>query len=1042
MNTFRYRLAIDLGTNSLGWAVLRLNQEDSPIEITRTGVRIFGYNKFGAGRESEKGASLAVTRRTERAARRRRDRLLRRKAKMMHCLVEYGFFPKETELRKLYELLDPYQLRAEGLDRTLAPAEFARAIFQLNQRRGFQSNRRADTKLNDKSIMNAAITQLSSEIKQKGCRTAGELLWKRKQERHSVRARYTEERVQSPEGKTTKILKSYPLYVNRDMVKHEFESLWQFQSAFHPDIYTQKAYDALKNTLFHQRPLKPSVPGRCSLIPELSRAPLALPSSQNFRIHQDLNHLRILRDNLVPEPLTQEQKNILLRELQGTSRLKFSTIKSKLKLKSTDKFNLEDMKKQAIKGNDTSSQLCKAEYFGTSWFSYSLEKQDLVVIKLLQEQDEQALIAWLLENCDLTAEQAEHISEAKLADGYGSLSREALARILPELEKEVIPYSEAVIRAGFPHHSQINFSDTGEILEKLPYYAQVLQRHVGFGSGKPEDSDEKRLGKIANPTVHIGLNQFRLVVNGLIKRYGKPQQIVIEVARELRQSREQRERIQAEQAENQTRNQRLREQAAPVLGCSPEQVKQRDLEKMILWHELSGDIMAKACPYSGEQIGIHRLLLGDTEIEHILPIRRTLDDSLNNKTVCIREANRLKGNQTPWEARDSFEARGWPYADIVIRAKDMRATKRYRFAEGGLERWQKGGINGEGKDFLARALNDTSYLSRLAYEYASAVCRKSQVWVIPGKLTGLLRRKLGLNHVLGLKGEKNREDHRHHAVDACVIGITDKSLLNAVSVESGKNDFNGYKSEIIVKNILWLNFRDEVQTSTDRIIVSHKPDHGHEGAMHKETAYGLLPNDRVRFHRREGMKRILVEENLKVIPISDAKALQRHGIDSLGQPKPYKGYSGNSNYCIEISRDDSGKWVGEVISTFEAHQHERILRKEFHKKYPYQSCPPLVKLMPKHLSMSGKALVMRLIKNDTVRLEVEDLNCTMRVASISGNGQIFFAPVHEANVDARNRDKADPFAYISKYAGSLQKARGRKATISPIGELRDPGFKE
>jgi CRISPR-associated endonuclease Csn1 len=66
----------------------------------------------------------------------------------------------------------------------------------------------------------------------------------------------------------------------------------------------------------------------------------------------------------------------------------------------------------------------------------------------------------------------------------------------------------------------------------------------------------------------------------------------------------------------------------------------------------------------------------------------------------------------------------------------------------------------------------------------------------------------------------------------------------------------------------------------------------------------------------------------------------------------------------------------------------------------------------------------------------------MRVATLSGNGQVFMSGINEANVDARNRDKLDAFAYVSKTAGSLQKVKGRRVTISPIGELRDPGFKE
>ncbi|SEP78338.1 hypothetical protein [Nitrosomonas ureae] len=176
------------------------------------------------------------------------------------------------------------------------------------------------------------------------------------------------------------------------------------------------------------------------------------------------------------------------------------------------------------------------------------------------------------------------------------------------------------------------------------------------------------------------------------------------------------------------------------------------------------------------------------------------------------------------------------------------------------------------------------------------------------------------------------------------------------------------------------------------------------------------------------MVREYVEENLKVIEIADAKAAKRHGLLPTGKPKPYKGYKGDSNYCIEIVRNEKGRWEGVVISTFEAYQ---LVRKH-----------GAAQLQHSGLSISGKPLVMRLIIDDTVRLNVDGQSRTMRIAKLSGNGQIFMSNINEANVDARNRNKEDPFVYISKMAGSLQTAKARRITISPIGELRDPGFKE
>ena len=154
-----YRLALDLGTTSLGWAVIRLTANKEPNAIIKAGVRI-----FSDGRNPKDGSSLAVTRRDARSMRRRRDRLLKRKARMMRTLIEYGFFPQDATERKALELLNPYALRAKGLDEALTPAEFARALFHINQRRGFRSNRKTDKGASDAGALKSAISQLRTSI--------------------------------------------------------------------------------------------------------------------------------------------------------------------------------------------------------------------------------------------------------------------------------------------------------------------------------------------------------------------------------------------------------------------------------------------------------------------------------------------------------------------------------------------------------------------------------------------------------------------------------------------------------------------------------------------------------------------------------------------------------------------------------------------------------------------------------------------------------------------------------------------------------------
>lgn len=1012
MQKMRYRLALDLGSTSLGWAMVRLNAENDPCAIIKAGVRI-----FSDGRNPKDGASLAVSRREARAMRRRRDRLLKRKHRMMETLVRHGFFPQETAARKALEQKDPFALRAKGLNEALLPEEFARALFHINQRRGFKSNRKTDKKENDSGALKTAISQLKQAMLATGCRTVGEWLYARHQQGLSVRARYRENRITKEDGKS-KIEKSYDLYIDRGMIEAEFDALWLKQSAINPTLFNETARAELKDCLLHQRPLKPVKPGRCTLLPEEERAPLALPSQQRFRIYQEVNNLRLLQDGLKDDPLTKEQRDAVVQALEVNSKRSFTQIQKLIGF--SGQFNLQDEKRTELKGNHTSAMLAKKDYFGPQWHSFSEQQQDGIVMQLVGEENEALLVAWLQAHTGVDEATAERIANAALPEGYGSLSAKALEKIVPALRAEVITYDKAVLAAGFDHHSHISHATTGEILQELPYYGQYLQRHVGFGTGVPEHPPEKRFGKIANPTVHIGLNQIRTVVNALIKRYGHPSEVIVELARDLKQSQEQRKEEQKRQAYNQRRNDRMRQQIAELLRTTPDRVRAADLQKMILWEELSFDATNRRCPYSGVQISAQMLFSDQVEIEHILPFSQTLDDSLNNKTVSMRQANRIKGNRTPAEAATDFEAQGWTVADMLERASHMPKGKRYRFAPDGMAQWLK-----DDKGFLARALNDTRHLSRVAREYLSLICPQN-TRAIPGRMTAMLRGKFGLNDILGLDGEKNRNDHRHHAVDACVVAVTDQGMLQRFAKASASARDRQLNKLVDNMPLPWANYREHVQRAIANIWVSHKPDHGHEGAMHNDTAYGLLGNGQVHTRKTNEGVRTREVKNLKVIEMTSAKAIERHGVLPNGQARPYKGYDGNSNYCIEIVCNDKGKWEGEVVSTFEAYQ---LVRQH-----------GIQRLRHPRLSASGQPLVMRLMIDDFLKFKADhDTDVIWRVVKIGSNGQFFMAPHNEANVDARNRDKADVFAYASKTAGSLQKAEGKRVTISPIGELRVAG---
>ena len=854
---------------------------------------------------------------------------------------------------------------------------------------------------------------------------AWEWLAKRHESRLSVRARL--------HGKTQKD-KAYDFYADRGMIEHEFDELWAAQAKHNPDLFSDTARDELKDVLLHQRPLRPVRPGRCTLMPDEERAMLALPSVQRFRIYQEVNNLRFMGADLREQPLSLAQRDavVALLERQGTT--SFTKIIKALKLPGTTKFNLEDEKRDRLKGNQTSASLAHDDLFGDRWYGFNHAMQDKIVDQLLNEASETKLVEWLVANTGVDEAIAERIVNVSLPEGYGRISAAALCRILPELIKDVVVYSEAVTRAGFESHSALSRAEqSGEIFELLPYYGEPLQKHVAFGTGDPSDVPEKRYGKIANPTVHIGLNELRKVVNALIKRYGHPSEVIVEVTRDLKLSRERKLEIQKEQKVRQDLNEKHVAEACEALGLSPlnlDNSKRRELsQKMQLWVELNiKDCAARRCPYTGEQISITRLLSDEVEVDHILPYSMTLDDSLSNKTVCMRRANRDKGNRDPFSAFGSGRLDGYDYQLILDRAGLMPKQKAKRFAPDGYQRWLK-----EDKDFLARALNDTAYLSKIAKEYLSLICPPNRVRAIPGRMTAMLRGKFGLNQMLSGSEIKNRNDHRHHALDAAVIGVTDQGLLQRFAAASASARERQLSKLVGNMPFPWPTYREHVERALDSIIVSYKPDHGYQGPMHEDTAWGLRGDGVVqrRIRPEDGGPRQREIKNKNVVEINATSDLDRHGKDEQGKPLAYKGYVGGSNYCMEIWRDEAGKWSGDVVSTFDAY---RIIREN-------GEAEGLKILKNGSQSLSGRPLVMRLMINDYVRITEDGKSATLRVVKISGNGQIFLAPHNEANVAARSLDKADSFGYLSKMAGSLKKSRGRRVVVTEIGDFRDAGFR-
>ena len=847
--TVKLRFAFDLGTNSLGWAVYQLGDRTNSLGKKESDVPVnlidLGANLFSDGRAPKTGESLAALRRVPRGARRRRDRYLQRRKHVLNVLQKCQLLPPHGDDLDIILCSDPYPIRAVAAERKVALHQIGRALFHLNQRRGFKSNRKAPAGDDEASGKIAtAAKKLQELLSDSGYLTLGQFLAAR-QSSPDVRQRQTTRIRLSGKGAQS----GYDFYPLREMVEAEFDALWKTQSEFHPEL-TEKARSELRQAIFHQRKLKPVEPGRCTFFPEESRLSDATELAQEFRIYQMVNNLRIIYQRS-ERGLSLEERDRISDLLVSGDTLTWTKVRKLLAIDSSHLINLQEGGEKELRGNRVAALMLgtkkKPGPFHGQWLTMQeVERREVIDCVKRAEEDEE-VVAWAMSHLNWNEEQANRLAKLRLPDDYRRLSAKAVDMILDRLKASVVSYAEAVAQCGL-HHSDLG---GGEHYQRLPPYNRIpsLQRSLGRSTGNPDDPPDLRFGRIANPTVHIGLNQLRRTCNALIDRYGSPSQIVVELARELKQSDKQKKATQDRFMQNRAKNDARRKQLVDLKQIEPDQKRiGGTLLRLQLWEEL-GD-QPRLCPYTGVPISLVALFSSDVEIEHILPFSRTLDNSPANKTVAFRKANRLKTNLSPAEAAirhpDVIDREGM---QSRIRLSGMPANKRWRFEDDAMERYDNE------EQFLARQLNETQYLSRMARAYLSTLFAdkdedgrgRQHVWVVPGRMTALLRHQFAVN--IGTNNRKNRDDHRHHAIDAAVIGIIDRSLVQRISSIAARREADGVDRLLADMEPPYPEFREQILQRIERIHVGNRARHLSEGdgkshhtngKLHEETYYGLI----------------------------------------------------------------------------------------------------------------------------------------------------------------------------------------------------------
>lgn len=876
-------IGLDIGIASVGWAVLGENR------IIDLGVRC-----FDKAETAKEGDSLNLVRRSARLLRRRLRRRAWRLTKLSRLLkregliVDANLFKNKIEKNSIAPK-SSWQLRVDALDRQLTSEEWARVIYHLCKHRGFHWVSRAEEKAaeGDSKSEGGRVKQGLAGTKklmaEKSYRTAAEM----------VLAEFPESQ-RNKQGDYSKAL-------SRLLLNDEFALLFQRQRELgnpHTSAELQKKIlgtgDKKSGLFWAQNPALAGndllkMLGHCTFEKGEYRAPKASFTAERHVWLTRLNNLRIVVDGTTRSLTEAERREALPMPYKQAGDLTYKQLRTALtkagylpdSFKFTGLAYPSGLKTDEKAKDPESAVLVKIP----AWHELRKTLEKKALADEWKKMSTDALegnpkllddIAWVLsvykDDAEVEAQlrklilpNADKMVDALLDirfDKFSNLSLKALSQIVPFMGQG-LRYDEAVANIPeYGHHSQIHAAGAGEHKYLPPFY-----------SGRDKDgrmvfNDDMDIPR--NPVVLRALNQARKVVNALIKEYGSPHEVHIEMARDLSRPLDERREVEKLQKEFRDNNEKHKAEFASTFNIVGA-VKGKEFEKYQLYREQQGK-----CAYSIEPIDLHRLFeTGYVEIDHALPYSRSFDDSKNNRVLVFAKENRNKGNRTPFEylgGKDDSE-RWRQFVGYVEGNKAYRLAKRSRLL-------RKDFGEKESKEFRERNLNDTRYICKFFKNYVEQYLQlhidseSKRCVVLSGQMTSFLRARWGLVKVRG-------DSDRHHALDAAVVAACSHSMVKRLSDYSRRKELEQVREgfvdidtgEILNPAIFdqiekhfpnpWPHFRNELEArlklddpallreemqrlgtyseealqAVRPLFVSRAPQRRNSGAAHMETIY-------------------------------------------------------------------------------------------------------------------------------------------------------------------------------------------------------------
>lgn len=953
--SFAYRLGIDLGTSSIGTAVYRTDKRGEILSLEHLDSYIFGEPV--APKEM---VTLNTARRSARLIRRQVERKVARLKKIGYIAQSLGITREDIQADKQ----DVIELRAKAVNEKISLPQLIKVLCHIVKNRGYKGFLSQE----EKGTIGKKLTQTSTLLNDN--KTLGQLLWEQKQK--------------ADKGQPWRKIEDDGTFIYRQKIEEEFELIWQKQVSYHPELngqynvwgpnmfpdFPNQKVISLKNAfhsaLFYQRPIKWELDsvGNCPLFPQEKRASRAQIAYQHYRLAREIGNLRTYtkghRDyKSLPQDIQIklfdfiDSHTELYTKEDGT--IPFSKIYEFLEFEKDVSFTIDRGSKRGLKGNSTLFEFEKTGLLN-QWAELTDKEQELVIEFLSN-------ITTMSDLADNNRDYIrEKISGEKRLTKNISASTEELEHAADFVLKHREQLSKISLESGRSSYSVKGLTDLtdavlkGELTdsnEEEYINARVQKNKVYTGKLRTLDTILKQ-ESINDPVISRALAEFHRVMTYILHKYGEPQEIVVELSREMKNSLRRRQFLEGQsklQAEE-------RKKAIQELQTNGVLVSPRNIEKWLLWEEQN-----HTCPYSGQNISFAQAFdEKQTQVDHIVPQRGEIagPNVFENKVLVFTDENKDKSNRLPYEWKFTQDIDDYNALNAEKKSKRKKGEKTdisfgnhsplinfvqhlwglymkekkgyYSAREHKYKPTQKGAKilrkisnllmtpSQLKSDFENRQNQETAWIGKIVLDWCTDVCHK----VTPsyGALTAYLRHELKFDEILSTiriiehkplydkddkeidskkweelftikdlkssqadslkddferycvslspqpvtESDKERAfrdfcreqrtqlqfnkrcDHRHHAVDAAVIGLCNLSLVQRASEHNGKygtlHKFDNGDGTITpgftVDNIpQYAALRDEVQKRLTNYVVWHKPDHFPSGKFFDETAYSV-----------------------------------------------------------------------------------------------------------------------------------------------------------------------------------------------------------